>query len=117
MVKKPKLIVVAVFLLAMPLYFLPTRVYDVWHDESYSAMMIDYSYTEILERTDLDVHPPLYYVLLKAWSTIAGDEMWQLRLMSSFAMLAGVALGLLLVKRIYGSNRALYALPAILASL
>lgn len=37
----------------------------VWVDETYSLSIINHSYIEMLRLATMDVHPPLYYLLLK----------------------------------------------------
>ena len=44
----------------------------IWFDESYTAYLIRFDYTDIVRYTAVDVHPPLYYLLLKTWSLIFG---------------------------------------------
>lgn len=39
---------------------------ETWVDEAFSLAMIKHSYTEMIELTARDVHPPLYYIILKA---------------------------------------------------
>ena len=41
----------------------------VWMDEAYTFGMIRRSYSEMCSITALDVHPPLYYIMLKAFAT------------------------------------------------
>lgn len=38
---------------------------DIWVDEAFSLSMIKHTYTEMVELTATDVHPPLYYIILK----------------------------------------------------
>ena len=40
--------------------------WSIWFDEAFSAYLIRYSYSEVAQFTATDVHPPLYYWLLKA---------------------------------------------------
>ncbi|MGM0487476.1 MAG: glycosyltransferase family 39 protein [Planctomycetota bacterium] len=54
-----------------------------WFDEAFSNRMIaDFSWGEMIERTGRDVHPPLYYIALRIWSTAFGDAIITLRLFS-----------------------------------
>lgn len=39
---------------------------DIWLDEAFSLKMIKHSYKEMVLLTAQDVHPPLYYIILKA---------------------------------------------------
>lgn len=38
---------------------------DIWFDEAFSLAMVKHSYAEIITFTASDVHPPLYYMILK----------------------------------------------------
>lgn len=38
---------------------------DIWGDESFSLMLVRHGYLEMIELTAADVHPPLYYIILK----------------------------------------------------
>ena len=40
--------------------------YDLWVDEAFSIRMLEHSYGEMIALTAKDVHPPLYYIILKA---------------------------------------------------
>ncbi len=57
---------------------------SVWFDESFSWRLIQFSYSEMIARTAQDVHPPLYYVLLKSWATVFGSSLVALRSFSVF---------------------------------
>lgn len=39
---------------------------DIWLDEAFSLNLIKHGYAEIISLTATDVHPPLYYIILKA---------------------------------------------------
>lgn len=39
---------------------------SIWLDEAFSLSMIKQSYIDIIKNTAIDVHPPLYYILLKS---------------------------------------------------
>ena len=38
---------------------------DIWYDELFTVGMIKYSYGELINFTARDVHPPLYYMIVK----------------------------------------------------
>ncbi len=61
---------------------------SLWHDEAFSALLIKYSWGEMMHRIGLDVHPPMYYIFLRLWSYIFGSSLYSLRGMS---VLFGVA--------------------------
>lgn len=87
--------------------------WSVWHDEGFSALLIDYSYSEILTRTALDVHPPLYYWAVKAWSEVFGTSDVALRSFSVLLTLASIYLAYLILKKLFGSQLARWSLPAL----
>ncbi len=71
------------------------RAYDItarslWFDEAFSWRLIQFPFGEMIARDAQDVHPPLYYVLLKGWSVVFGTSLLALRLFS--VACAGVSL-------------------------
>lgn len=66
---------------------------DLWYDECYSAAMIRHSFIDICRITSGDSHPPLYYILLKAFSMVFGNSVISLRLFSVLGALLLVSLG------------------------
>lgn len=79
---------------------------SIWFDESYSMYLTKGNFSQITEMTALDVHPPLYYWLLKIWAFIFGDSVTSFR---SFSVLAGVfaIIGIyLLLKRWFSEKNA-----------
>lgn len=57
-------------------------------DESFSWRLIQYDWGEMIERTAADVHPPVYYVLLKGWARVWGSSIGSLR---HFSIVWGIA--------------------------
>ena len=53
--------------------------WGVWFDESFTIRLIQFDFTEVIRRTALDVHPPLYYLVLKLWSLAFGFSLFSLR--------------------------------------
>lgn len=89
---------------------------SIWFDEAFSAYIIRWNFVEIWQFTAVDVHPPLYYWLLKAWGMIFGTTDVALRSMS--VLFGGVAIvfGYLLMRRNFGQKAALYGLLVIVLS-
>lgn len=54
----------------------------LWHDEAFSALYIRYPIGEMMHRITLDVHPPLYYWVLRLWSYVFGSGLLSLRSLS-----------------------------------
>ena len=99
-----------VFMAAASLLTYNLGMWSFWFDESFTSALIRYEYSEIAGRTANDVHPPLYYYLLKAWGSVFGTTDAALRAFSSVLMLfAGFSLyGLF--KKIANKNVALTAM-------
>jgi uncharacterized membrane protein len=66
---------------------------NLWLDESMSWHLTTGSMAEVIRSTAMDIHPPLYYVLLKGWASIFGDSLAGLRSLSVVSGL--IALGLM----------------------
>ena len=86
------------------------RVYNntsiaLWHDEAFSALYIKYSWAEMMQRIILDVHPPLYYFVLRLWHYLFGYSLLSLRSLSILLGVATVWMGYLFVKKAFGSTK------------
>src|SRR5580765_10036 len=53
-------------------------------DESFSWRLTQYSTLSLINRTSADVHPPLYYLVLKVWIAVVGDSVLAVRGLSVF---------------------------------
>lgn len=73
----------------------------LWYDESYSAGVIKHSIPQIWSIVSGDVHPPLYYIMLKIFTVIFGTSEGALRLLSVLGVLALAALGAGPVRRVF----------------
>lgn len=74
---------------ALQLYGLTTA--QASRDEAFTWRLIQYPLIEQVERTSLDVHPPLYYMFVAVWSALAGNSMAALRGFSVIAVFAAIA--------------------------
>jgi len=54
------------------------------NDEVFSWRLTTYPTAELIPRTAADLHPPLYYLLLKGWSFVCGSSPDALRALSVF---------------------------------
>lgn len=80
---------------------------SIWFDEAFGAYLIRFDISELTHYTGMDVHPPLYYYLLKAWSLFFGSSDVALRSLSivlAVAVLVTVFYGV----RIYLGRRVAY---------
>ena len=65
----------------------------LWFDEAFSWQLTRFSWAEMLDRAARDVHPPLYYLFLKAWTSLLGDGPLAMRSMSVAWFAAALAAG------------------------
>lgn len=65
---------------------------EVWFDEAYTMALIKHNYSEIIRIDMNDVHPVLYYLLLKLFTGIFGESIIACRI---FSVLAGIIMAIL----------------------
>lgn len=85
MTHKKALIILSVFVLAVTLTEIInlTKV-SLWHDESFSALLVNYDFPEMISRIQLDVHPPFYYIALRGWTDFFSNSLFSLRMFGVF---------------------------------
>ena len=86
--------------------------FSLWHDESFTHMLVGDSPANMIRRTSYDVHPPLYYILLKIWASVFGYSVVALRSFSLLTMLVAMGIMMIFTWRKYGRGAA--AITAIL---
>ncbi len=79
---------------------------SVWFDEAFGAYLSHFSFWDIAKFTAADVHPPLYYWLLKLWGMLFGNTELALRSMSLFFGGISIIFGYLLVNRLFSKQAA-----------
>jgi ABC-type xylose transport system permease subunit/uncharacterized protein (DUF2141 family) len=105
--KNPKFLWIIIFVFSIVFYISGISHESLWCDEAYSANMTDYSFSDILRMTTLDVHPPLYYTLLKVFRIILGKSEFALRLLSVIGAVGMVCLGAGPISRLFGNRNAM----------
>lgn len=83
---------------------------SVWFDEAFSAYIVRFNFFEIVRYTATDVHPPLYYWVLKIWTELFGTSEVAFRSMSLMFGMVAIVFGFLLVKRLFGRKAAYVSL-------
>ncbi len=78
---------------------------SLWHDEAFSALYIRYPWGEMMHRIGLDVHPPLYYWILRLWSYVFGSGLTSLRSMSILFGILTIYAGYLFVKEAFQNEK------------
>lgn len=89
---------------------------SLWFDEAFSWRLIQFSMPEMISRAIQDVHPPLYYILLKGWKIVFASSLLSLRSFSvAFAALT-IAAGYLFSSYAFRS-RSIGLITAVLLAL
>lgn len=91
---------VPLIVLAMALRFYGLTFAAIWGDESSSLLFSDYSLKDLWFHTAYDVHPPLYFFLLRGWIELFGYEVFSIRSMSAILGVIIVGLGIWLTQLI-----------------
>lgn len=73
-------------------------------DEAYTMAMIQHSFTDIWNITATDVHPPLYYFMLKIFTEIFGDNLLTLRIFSALGVLAVFLTAMFPIRKHFGAG-------------
>lgn len=88
---------------------------SLWHDEAFSALLIRYPFSEMMQRIALDVHPPFYYLILRLWDFVFGDTLFSLRLFSAFWGILVIPFAYLFVKAAFKNERLALISAALIA--
>ena len=86
-----RILLLIILLLATGLRFYRLDAQSFWNDEGNSARLSERSIPAIIEGTASDIHPPLYYLILRGWRELVGDSEFGLRSFSAFAGVLTVA--------------------------
>ncbi|MFQ5612589.1 MAG: glycosyltransferase family 39 protein [Anaerolineae bacterium] len=110
-----RFILPAILLLAALLRFYRLSFQSLWSDEGNSLALARAGFAEIAQRTAFDIHPPLYYWLLKLWTGVFGFSETGLRSLSATLGVALVLATAGLGARLFGKRVGLAA--ALIAAL
>ena len=81
----------------------------IWCDEGSSLFMSQFSPSLIWVHSAHDVHPPLYFLLLHAWTSVFGSSLFSIRSLSVLPGIGSVVLGIWLTSLIASRRAALLA--------
>lgn len=87
---KTRIIIFAIFAVTALLRIYNIEQKNLWFDEVYSWKISQGSITEIVSETSGDIHPPLYYIVLKYWTGIFSDSIFSMRMLSVIFSLLGM---------------------------
>ncbi len=104
-----RLLLAAIVLLAFGLRLARLTFQPLWWDEGWSLYFAASDVPTLLELTSVDIHPPLYYLLLRLWIGVAGSSVVSVRLFSVLIGTAAVPLLFVVGRRLLGRSGGLLA--------
>lgn len=96
-----------ILLTATLLYLYNIGFSDLWSDEVYTKAMLDDSLSDFHNNLRNDLHPPLYYLALRAFTYLFGQTPFTLRLFSVLGVLSTISIGFFVGQRVFGKRGAL----------
>ncbi|KAA8823359.1 hypothetical protein EMO92_10050 [Bifidobacterium reuteri] len=96
------------------LSWLMGRNQSLWFDEQYSLILASRPVPELITLTAVDAHPPLYYLLLKAWMLVVGDNVALLRLPNCVCLGLAVFVLIMLMRDLFGDRVAAACMPMLM---
>lgn len=72
--------------------------WSIWFDEAFSAYLVRFDLVRLTHFTAQDVHPPMYYWVLKLWTNVFGHSLFAVRSLSWALAIVGLV-GLYFVVR------------------
>ncbi|WDU62124.1 glycosyltransferase family 39 protein [Pseudomonas poae] len=95
--------------LAMALRFYHLTSSAIWGDEGSSLLLSEYAAADLWFHAAHDVHPPLYFFMLRGWIELFGDGIWSIRGMSAIPGVVAVGLGIWLTRQLSTRRAAMLA--------
>jgi uncharacterized membrane protein len=84
----------------------------LWCDEIYTLNLIPRSWGSILREAAADVHPPIYYFVLKIWAKLFGNSANALELFSLIPCVLTMLMGAVFLAREFSKRAAFFFLTA-----
>lgn len=106
--KNWKKIYILLTILTLGMYAVFSLEHTIWADEAYTFALIRHSFPEIWKITAADVHPPLYYFLLKLLSAPFGYDLYLCRFLSALPMALTALLGTWQLEKCFGKRTAAF---------
>ena len=103
------ILLISILLLATGLRFRKLDQQSFWNDEGNSARLSERSLPLIIEGTASDIHPPLYYLILRGWRELLGDSEFGLRSFSAFTGVLTVAAIMAVAQFLYRYSVPIYS--------
>ena len=82
----------------------------LWYDEAYTLALIKHPFSQLIDITSRDVHPPLYYLCLRLFYLLCGQSIISLKIFSLLFMAGVMLLGLFQIRPLFGNRVAFFYL-------
>jgi uncharacterized membrane protein len=102
-------VLLGILALAAFLRFYKIDAQSLWYDEGNSARIAERSLQLIVEGAAGDIHPPLYYIVLKYWRAVFGEGEAALRSLSALAGVLTVGFAYLIGRDLFSRRVGLIA--------
>ena len=80
----------------------------LWFDETYTVGLMQHSLIDLIKISTFDVHPYLYYILLKIFTLIFGTSVVAMRIFSVLGAGALASVGFTHIRRDFGEKTGIY---------
>jgi 4-amino-4-deoxy-L-arabinose transferase-like glycosyltransferase len=101
--------IAGIVLLGLVLRLVRLNFQPLWWDEGWSLYFATTGVGNMMQLTAVDIHPPLYYLLLHAWIGLFGPKPISVRLLSVFIGAASIPLLYAVGKRLFRKTAGLLA--------
>lgn len=104
LLKKEQMPHIILIIIGIIFLLIPAFHSNIWFDESYSVAIVNHSFGEIWQIGANDVHPILYYWLLKIVNIIFGQNIIVYRIFSLLGIAALGTIGLTHIRKDFGKE-------------
>ncbi len=77
---------------------------SLWFDDAYTVGLVSNDFFDVIKWATFDVHPHLYYVMLKLFTMVFGNSLPVMRLFSAIGAILFASLGLTHIRRDFGKE-------------
>jgi len=104
-----KYLIYAILVVASILRLTNISKRDFWYDEAFTGILIKESFSDMMNMIINDVHPPLYYIFVKFFSSFFDYSVFGIRLYSAIFGVLGVWIVYIFTKEFFNKKAGLCA--------
>ena len=103
-INKTKALHITIIIIGAILMLLAAFHNNIWFDESYTVGLMNHSFLDIIKIGIHDVHPLLYYLLLKVFTIFTGNSIIAMRIFSVLGMVLLSIIGYTHIRKDFGEK-------------